>query len=124
MEDEAPKIQVDDDWKREARKEKEKLAAETESQAAGASGPLPEAGFPALVNMLATQALLYLGAIPVSEDGEVMYDMDMAKYQIDTLQVIEEKTQGNLTDEEASLLKRTLYELRMRYVQGPADPAT
>ena len=41
----------------------------------------------------------------------------MAKHHIDTLAVLEEKTSGNLTDEEKKLLDNALYEVRMRYVQ-------
>jgi hypothetical protein len=52
-------------------------------------------------------------------DGEaVERDLDAAKHLIDTLAVLERKTRGNLTDEEAKLLTTVLYELRLRYVEA------
>ncbi|MFW6066159.1 MAG: DUF1844 domain-containing protein, partial [Planctomycetota bacterium] len=44
-------------------------------------------------------------------------DLDLAKFHIDTMAVLEEKTKGNLSDEEAKLLDQALYETRMTYVE-------
>ncbi|NLT77296.1 MAG: DUF1844 domain-containing protein, partial [Planctomycetes bacterium] len=44
-------------------------------------------------------------------------DLEMARYNIDMLEVLEAKTKGNLTAEEAQVLKNTLSELRMGFVQ-------
>ena len=52
----------------------------------------------------------------MSQDAEPVADLDMAKHQIDTLAVLEEKTKGNLTKDEQQSLDSALYELRMRYV--------
>ena len=53
--------------------------------------------------------------------------LEIAKHYVDMLQMLEEKTKGNLADEEKSLLDQVLYEIRMRYVQmasgGGAPPA-
>ncbi|MCD6304577.1 MAG: DUF1844 domain-containing protein [Planctomycetes bacterium] len=120
-----PKIIVDDDWKAQARAEKEKLAKEVEqkAQAAGASPAgaamggrqLPKASFSTHVNSLMAQAFLALGGMADSQ-GRRYVDLDLAKYHIDTLAVLEEKTRGNLTEDEKKLLDQALYECRMQYV--------
>ena len=117
------KIIVDEDWKQEAQKEKEILAAQEEAekkekqQEEKPHGPLPEGNFAALISMLATQALFALGLLQIKGQEERKPDLEMAKYNIDMLQVIEEKTAGNLTKEEEAVLANTLNELRMAYVK-------
>ncbi len=66
---------------------------------------------------MAAQALMHLGlmANPITEKIEV--DLPNAEYSIDLLRILQEKTKGNLTEEEDRYLKNALYELRMRYVQ-------
>jgi hypothetical protein len=125
---EKPTLQIDDDWKRQAQEEKKRLAEEAKAAAPKAATPaasstattsrkrgVPEAGFGALVQSFATQALYYLGELAM-RGGEPMVDLDMAKYQLDLLTVLEEKTRGNLSEEEQGLIDSTLYETRMRYV--------
>ena len=117
------KIIVDEDWKQEAQKEKEILAAQEEAekkekqQEEKPHGPLPEGNFAALISMLATQALFALGLLQVKGQEERKPDLELAKYNIDMLQVLEEKTKGNLTKEEETVLSNTLNELRMGYVK-------
>ena len=117
------KIIVDEDWKHEAQKEKEVLAAqeeaekEDEQQEEPSHGPLPAGNFAALVSMLTTQALFALGLLQIKGQEERKPDLEMAKYNIDMLQVLEEKTKGNLTEEEETVLANTLSELRMGYVK-------
>ena len=53
---------------------------------------------------------------PISKKREP--DLDQAKFTIDTLEMLQEKTQGNLSEGEASALHGLLYDLRMRYVQA------
>ncbi|HEV8604157.1 MAG TPA: DUF1844 domain-containing protein [Tepidisphaeraceae bacterium] len=83
----------------------------------GAAGQreLPPASFATLVQSLLTQVLFYLGDLS-TRGAEPMINLDMAKHNIDTLSVLEEKTRGNLTEEEKRLLDAALYEARMRYV--------
>ena len=76
---------------------------------------IPQASFATLVQSLLTQVLFYLGDLS-SRGGEPMVNLDMAKHNIDTLSILEEKTRGNLSDEEKRLLDAALYEARMRYV--------
>ena len=117
------KIIVDEDWKQEAQKEKEILAAQEEAekkdkeQEQQPRGPLPEGNLAALISMLATQALFALGLLQIKGQEERKPDLELAKYNIDMLQVLEEKTKGNLTTEEETVLANTLSELRMGYVK-------
>ncbi|MHC4206444.1 MAG: DUF1844 domain-containing protein [Planctomycetota bacterium] len=115
------KIIVDEDWKQEAQKEKEILAAQEETEEKDKEqeprGSLPEGNLAALISMLATQALFALGLLQIKGQEERKPDLELAKYNIDMLQVLEEKTRGNLTKEEEAVLANTLSELRMGYVK-------
>lgn len=118
------KLIIDEDWKREAQREKEKVAAqetqEKKEEAIEEPGrgrrELPRGDLVGLVNMLTTQALFALGLIQVKGEEEREPDLELARYNIDLLDVIEQKTKGNLTPEEQELLKNTLSDLRMGYV--------
>ncbi len=120
---EEKKIIVDEDWKQQAQREKEMLAAQEEAEKAEEKeeerprGPMPEGNFAALVSMLTTQALFSLGLLQIKGQDKREPDLEMAKYNIDMLQTLEEKTKGNLTKEEETVLANTLNELRMGYVQ-------
>jgi len=117
------KLIIDEDWKKEAQKEKDKLAEKetTEKKGRGPSGrrhgALPEADFAGLVSMLATQAFLALGLIRLKGEPETPPDLEAGKFNIDMLGMLEEKTQGNLSDDEAKLLEETLHNLRMAFVE-------
>jgi hypothetical protein len=126
-EDPAPKLHVDSDWKAQAQAEKERLAAEEKSRAQGgeqaagapgAGGPrrLPDANFKTLMSVLASQALMGLGTLQDPESKGVMIDLDGSRFSIDLLGVLEEKTRGNLSQEESTELAQLLAELRSRYV--------
>jgi hypothetical protein len=120
--DQEKKIIVDEGWKQEAQKEKEILAAQEEAekkekQEEMPRGPLPEGNLAALISMLATQALFALGLLRIKGQEERKPDLELAKYNIDMLQVLEDKTKGNLTKEEETVLANTLSELRMGYVK-------
>ncbi len=115
-----PKIIIDDDWKAQAQAEKAKLAAEQEaggSTEAGGHPDLPPATFSTLITTMASQALFALGAAPDPQTQKRYLDLDLAKFHIDTLKVIDEKTAGNLTDDEKTMLDTTLYELRTQFMQ-------
>jgi hypothetical protein len=119
------KIIVDEDWKKEAQREKEILAAQEEQEKQKKEeeklhrGPLPKGNFAALVSMLVTQALFALGLLEVKgQEGQAKEpDLELAKYNIDMLETIEEKTKGNLTEDEKKVLENTLGQVRMAYVQ-------
>jgi Domain of unknown function (DUF1844) len=116
------KIFIDEDWKQQAKKEKEVLAADEESQKqeaeeGGRQGVLPEGDFAALVSMLFTQTLFSLGFIQVKGQEKRAPDLALAKYNIDMLGMLEAKTKGNLNDEEQQAITSALNELRMVYVK-------
>ncbi len=79
--------------------------------------PLPPVGLASLVQPLITQVMFYLGELGQSEG----INLDMAKYQLDTLNVLEEKTANNLSPEEQRLLDTAMYEARTRFINVAAQ---
>ncbi len=120
QDEETPKLQIGSNWKAEAQAEKERLAKQDQAKAkTGASGRErpPEADFKSLMGVLASQAILSLGAIGDPKTGRVVIDLEGARFSIELLGVLEEKTTGNLADEEAKEIAQVLAELRNRFVQ-------
>jgi hypothetical protein len=143
MADDKPTIHIDDDWKRQAQEEKRRLAEEEQRRKAAAAAPvgavagpqLPgmppaaergpgappavdeprSADFQSIVQTLYTQALVYMGGVAM-RGGEGIFNLDMARYYIDLLGVLEQKTAGNLTDEEKQMLDAVLYQARMTFI--------
>ena len=113
MAEEEKKIIVDDDWKAEAKQEKERLAKETAERE-----PLPDPSFAELINMIAMQAMVGLGGMSGPGGERIPPNLEVAKHYVDMLQILDDKTKNNLTDEEKHLLDQLLYEMRMRYVQS------
>lgn len=113
-----PQIHVDSDWKNQAQAEKDKLKEMDEQapQAGGERGDLPPAEFKTLVGTLASNAVMSLGGMQHPETGQIMVDMEGAKLYIDLLDVLEEKTKGNLDEEEAEYIQQIAHELRNRFV--------
>jgi hypothetical protein len=83
--------------------------------------PLPPADFSFLVSSLMFQAQLELGLLRLGEEEPPEPNFLRAKHSIDLLEVIEEKTKGNLTLEEHRFLENGLTELRFRFVQVLED---
>jgi hypothetical protein len=75
-------------------------------------------GFETLVSYLSTTAMFQLGLIPGPSGEHIPADMPNAKRTVDMLEVLQEKTQGNLTANESRLLDDVLYELRMTFVEA------
>jgi len=127
-----PKIVSDENWKAQARQEKEKLSEQPASsepapddseqaQPADDQEPvnIPPASFMTLVNSYVIQTYYCLGKFADQEKGEKpKVDLDLAKHHIDMLSVLEEKTKGNLTEQEEKALSVALNETRMMYVQA------
>jgi hypothetical protein len=90
-------------------------AAATGGSAASAS--MPPADFGTLVQMFSMQAMVALGAIPHPAAGKPEVQLPLARHFIDLLGVVESKSKGNLTREEASLLDGSLHSLRMMYLE-------
>ena len=76
------------------------------------------------VMMTAQNAALFLGQIPNPKTGEPEVNLDLARMFIDQLEMIQEKTRGNLTNEETMVLRNTLSNLQMAFVEasGSAPP--
>jgi hypothetical protein len=76
------------------------------------------------VMMTAQNAALFLGQIPNPKSGEPEVNLDLARMFIDQLEMIQEKTRGNLTNEETMVLRNTLSNLQMAFVEasGSAPP--
>lgn len=102
------------------------------------STPVPEtpesarqAAFSALFASLVMQhtnlALVFLGKLPHPHDQQLRTDLDAARVSIDTLEMLADKTRGNLTKIEQEFLQHSLTELRMHFVEAvdraPAAPA-
>ncbi|MCI0637267.1 MAG: DUF1844 domain-containing protein [Actinobacteria bacterium] len=115
----APKLHIDSDWKAAAQAEKDRLREHEQAKQAAApdAHELPDPSMTALLDMLASQAVMGLGAYADPKTGGIVIDLPGAKFGIDLLQVVEEKTRGNLSSEESEHLKRLLAELRSRFVQ-------
>jgi hypothetical protein len=76
--------------------------------------------FSGLIVSLHASALTYLGAMETPEGGFVR-DMDLARQSVDMLRVIEEKSRGNLTADERTLIDKLLYDIQIAYVKATED---
>jgi hypothetical protein len=94
---------------------------ENANESAGAessAGELPKVDFSTLVLSLGTTALYQMGAVEGPDKGAVVpADPLIAQQTIDTLEMLREKTRGNLDEEERKLVDAMLYELKMRFVE-------
>ncbi len=81
----------------------------------------PEASFAQLVLLLGTGAMQQLGLVPNPMNGKTQVDLQVAKFSIDLLGVLQEKTKGNLSDKETQMLDDLLFDLRMRFVEATRD---
>ena len=138
-----PAKKVDESWKEQAEKEKQTAAAAPGPAAGAPAGPqrpatepgqrpahgaeeMPQAQFDLFISGLAMESLIALGDMPHPSTRRQAVNLPQAKYLIDLIGVLEEKTKGNLSAEEQQLLNDTLYQLRMRYLTksgGVAPPA-
>ena len=81
--------------------------------------------FAHLVMQQSNMAMIMMGQVPNPETGETMKDLDAAQFFIAMLEMLQARTKGNLTKEEANLLQRTLMTLQMGFVEAvdKAEPA-
>jgi hypothetical protein len=133
--EESVKKKVDESWKEQAEREKQGAAASAAPAAdagpAATPGPpprerredeFPEARFDLFLSGLAMEAFVALGDLPHPATRKQTLNLPQAKYLIDLLGILEEKTQGRLTTDEERLLKDALYQLRMRYLSKSGSP--
>ena len=91
------------------------------ADAAGTDEPAtPPATFEFLIHTLFTQALMALGRIPNPITKQSLKNLATARHFIDTLAMLENKTQGNLATEERQLLEEIQHQLRTLYVEARA----
>ena len=105
---------IDETWKQSV--EKEKNTPETPGEFAP-----PEPDFKFFITTLTLQASIALGHMANPSTGKTEEDPVQAKFLIDTLGMLQEKTKGNLTQEEKDLLENLLYELRLAYLSKKED---
>lgn len=128
--DEPVKKRVDESWKEQTAHEKpsanapagQPAAAAGQAQQRSDEGERPEARFDTFISGLAMEALVAMGDIPHPTSRKQAVNLVQAKYLVDLLGLLEEKTAGNLSVDEEKFLKDALYQLRMRYLTkaGPA----
>ncbi|MBV2169577.1 MAG: DUF1844 domain-containing protein [Bdellovibrio sp.] len=75
-----------------------------------------EASFSVLIMSIASSAVMAMGLAPHPQSGEVSKDKNMARFNIDLLLVLQEKTKGNLSGDEAKFLENLISDLQMKYV--------
>ena len=76
----------------------------------------PQISFAAFVMSLATTAAVHFGDLPDPITEQAHVNLEGARQMIDILAMLQEKTRGNLTDDETTLVDELLYDLRMRFV--------
>jgi hypothetical protein len=127
------KIIIDEDWKSQVAAEKEAAKRQSGEPASGQTasgepasaggpaapqashGPIP-ASFDLLVTTFVTEAMVALGQLPHPADNQLVFDSHHARFAIDMLEIIAEKTKGNLTPQEDRGLHDVLHQLRMAFV--------
>ena len=83
----------------------------------GTAAVLPEIDFSTFIMSLNASALVHLGVIDDPTTGKKMKNLPLGKQTVDMLRMLQEKTRGNLTEEEAKLLQGILYDLKIAYVR-------
>ena len=133
MSEEPTKKRVDESWKEQAAQEKKHPPETQPKQGQGPQTPSPEAPvaspegrpgteeppvarFDLFLSGLTMEALIALGDMAHPTTRKQAANLPQAKYLIDLLGLLEEKTQGNLNADETKLLKDALYQLRMQYL--------
>ncbi len=95
----------------------DKGGAEAKAEHPPGGRALPPIDFPTFILSLATSAQMHMGMIANPQTGKSETNLAVAKETIDLLEILKEKTKGNLTQEEEQLFEHLLYELRMTYVE-------
>jgi len=112
--DQSVEKKVDESYKKSVDKGKDKQEQE-ESKESG-NQALPEVNFPIFLSSIGMQAMMCLGQIenPVTHKKEV--NLEQTKYFIDILKMLQEKTKGNLNQDEEKMLEELVYQLQISFV--------
>ncbi len=78
---------------------------------------LPAVDFNALILSLSSSVMMHLGVLPNPVSHETEADLPLAKQTIDIIAMLQQKTRGNLTQDEEQFIEAVLYDLRMKYVE-------
>jgi hypothetical protein len=92
-------------------------AAEASKEAAR-KNTLPKVAFSSFILSIYSSGLVQLGKVEDPSTGEIRKDLTMAKYTIDMMAMLSEKTKGNLNKDEENLMRALLSEIRMAYVEA------
>lgn len=79
---------------------------------------LPEVTFSAFIISLASAVLVGLGEAPDPSTGKIIRDLELARHNIDVLDMLRQKTEGHLDDREKALLDNLLCETRLKYIMA------
>ena len=101
----------------------ESPAAESRRPEPATAREMPAPTFVDLVGLLSTQAMMFLGLVPNPSTQQPETQLPTARYFIDMISILEEKTAGQLTKEESHLLDDTLHSLRLTYMQRSKQTA-
>ena len=93
-----------------------------EVQSATHSGEMTQR-FIELVMMQAQQAAMFLGHVPNPQSGQPEVNLEFARMFIDQIEMLQEKTRGNLSNEETQMLASVLSDLRLAFLQASKNPA-
>jgi len=102
-----------------ARKEREAPSEEKKEQGqkGGSTPPPPEIDFTTFLYSISSTVLLHFGDIPDPVTKKKEKNLPMVRQTISIIEMLKEKTKGNLTVEEENLIDNILYDLRMRYIR-------
>jgi hypothetical protein len=115
---ETPKIIIDDDWKEQARREKEAADQEVrKAEETGEEGPLPGPHIAEIIQMITMQATIGLGGFRDQNGQAIPPNLEYAKHYIDLLELLLKKTRNNVDEQEQRMLSGTLQELRLAFVE-------
>ena len=93
---------------------------EGDSPKSSSGQTMPKIDFSSFILSLYSSGLVQLGKVEDPSSGKKAVNLDLAHHSIDMIAMLQEKTQGNLTNDEDNLLKALLSELRMAYVEASA----
>ena len=120
---------VDESWKDQVGKEKEEACGDDcgcghdHGQEHEHQGP-PEVNFVNYIMSMGYQAMIFLGEVPHPMTGKQEQNIDQAKFLIDTMTMLKDKTRNNLSAQEEQFLSGTLYELQMKFVEINNKPGS
>jgi hypothetical protein len=89
-----------------------------EHNESGVDELLNQFGFSTFILSLSTSVLVHLGELPDPISNKKEVNLQLAKQTISIIEMLQEKTKGNLTNEESELLSNVLYDVRLKYVEA------